>query len=45
MKRKALSVVILLFALWGCEEKASPVEEPPVEAPENTHKRGYIDTH
>ena len=45
MKQRVLSILILLFAFWGCEEKATPVDTPPAEAPEETHERGYIDTH
>ena len=44
-KRAVLSVFFLLFALWGCEEKASPVEDTPSEIPEELPKHGYIDTH
>lgn len=44
-KRTALVIIFLLLSLWGCEEKASPVDDTPSEIPKELPTQGYIDTH
>jgi len=38
------SMLVLLF-LWGCEQKAEPIDSVPESAPQEEHEKGYIDTH
>ncbi len=38
------STLTVLF-LWGCEQKAEPIDSVPENASEEKHEQGYIDTH
>ena len=44
--KKMLLSIALLFSLYGCEQKAQPIENVPDEQEqEHSHQKGHIQTH
>ena len=44
LKMLLKSSLLVLF-LWGCEQKAEPIDAVAENAPQEEREKGYIDTH